>query len=915
MQSMPSLPFCQGSRHLLSSCVINHVSLVVASLFIFAPATLGQLVRQPNSTLSFPSTLPAPGAYATENAFGALTFSLPICVRSLPGVTNRLFVVERNSGIQRVDLTTNTKSSFLNLSSFLTAQGTPLDVGGECGFLSFAFHPSYNQNGFLYVFYSVTVAGQRHQRIARFRATGTPGNFNASTAVDTTTHTPMITQRDEAGNHNGGDMHFGTDGYLYISVGDEGGSNDQFNNARFINKDFHSAILRLDVDLLPSNLAPNAHSQANSSSHPSAISAGTYRIPSSNPFIGATSHQGLAIAPNTVRTEMFASGLRNPWRFSIDPPTGRIFVADVGQESREEIHLVAAGNDLGWSYREGTIAFNNGPGGSTPPPGFNPTPPIHDYDRGSGNSVTGGFVYRGTRLTEIFGHYVFADYGSGRIWSLRQETSGAWTRSQLFQESGNSIVAFGPDPRNGDVLFCMIGAGQVRRLIRSFVGTPPPPTLSGTGAFSNLATLTPQTGIVAYEPNVSFWSDHALKTRWFSIPNVNDTMTWAQDANWTFPTGQVWIKHFEIEMDRGVPASRRRLETRFLVKNATGAYGITYKWRSDNSDADLVGAEGLSEVLPIVDTGNAAPQTWRYPSRTECMTCHTSAAGFALSMNTRQLNRDATFGSQTTNLLAALGQAGYFTSAVPQPHLLPALAPLSDTARSLEWRVRSYLDANCSQCHMPGGGGQGSWDARIELTTAATGIINGSVVNHGGNPAYRLIAPGDASHSMILTRMQAANGFNRMPPIGSNVLDQQAIAILNQWLTTDLLQRRSFAEWQIEHFGSTSAPEAQPNANPDGDSDPNEREFLTYQDPLATNLPWALSLTPSGADSIEISYPQLPNRSVIIESSTDLFNWSPWDVPGNAPDFPSTTAPKVLLGPIPAANEPAFFFRARLSEL
>src|SRR5205085_4250919 len=166
-------------------------------------------------------------------------------------------------------------------------------------------------NGYFYVFYSVSRnegnTTKTFERLARFRV-----SQNDANQADTSTHAPMISQLDEAGNHNGGDLHFGADGYLYVSLGDEGGANDQYDNARFINKDFFSAILRLDVDLKPGSLTPNPHSQ-NSTTYPSAVHAGTYAIPPDNPFIGVTSHNGLTFNASTVRTEIWATGLRNPW--------------------------------------------------------------------------------------------------------------------------------------------------------------------------------------------------------------------------------------------------------------------------------------------------------------------------------------------------------------------------------------------------------------------------------------------------------------------------------------------------------------------------------------------------------------------------------------------------------------------------
>jgi uncharacterized repeat protein (TIGR03806 family) len=849
-----------------------------------------QLVRLPNTTLALPAELPAEAAgYIGENAFGALSFSLPIAIRNVPGQSSHLFVVQRNSTIERVNLAQNTRSTFLNLAAHLNTTGNPqrrLATASENGILSMAFHPNYTQNGFFYVFYStnitVNTTTQLFQRVSRFQASGTPGAYDLSATADPASEVPLITQRDQAGNHNGGDIHFGADGYLYISTGDEGGSNDQYDNARFIDRDFFSAILRIDVDLLPASLAPHPHTNTPSGAHiPSAVHPGTYAIPADNPFIGVTTHHGLPIDTAKLRTEIWACGFRNPWRMSFDPPTGRLFVADVGQGAREEVNLVAAGNDYGWSYREGNLSFTAGPGGATPPPGFNPTAPIHDYPRTQGISITGGVVSRGARLSELAGKYVFGDYGSGRIWALT-ESAGTWTSQQLYQEAGNNLVAFGTDPRNGDVLYCMIGQGVVKRMVRTSAGgTPLPPLLSETGAFADLPTLAPHAGIVPYEVNLPFWSDHAAKRRWFSIPDALPTMQWARDANWQFPNGQVWIKHFDLETESGNPASKRRLETRFLVKNSTGAYGVTYRWRDDQSDADLVASAGLDELLP-------SSQVWRFPSRSECMTCHTTSSGYALSFNTRQLNRSNNFAGVLQNQLSALEQSGYFSNQAEPVSILPRFFASDDDTQSIEIRARSYLAVNCAPCHQPGGGGGGTWDVSAHLSTESTGIIRGMLNNPHDDPENRIIAPGDTARSIAVTRMQGTAGLNRMPPIGNRVTDAVGLELLTQWIEAELPDWQSFAEWQIANFGSTGDPAAAPDFDADGDGRTNRMEFLVRSDPKSPDFERLIHFVPSGASTFEIHVPRIFNRSVLIETSDDLLEWQPWNVPGNAADFPAT---------------------------
>jgi glucose/arabinose dehydrogenase len=307
--------------------------------FYCASSVHAQLVREAAATLNLPATLPVTTGFATENALGTLTFLSPIDVASPPGVTNRLFVLERGVGIQIVNLETMTKSSFMPLAAH---------TGSESGLLSLAFHPNYNQNGYFYVFYSLQISGLTFQRVARFQATGTVGNYNAATSASATTLAPIITQRDQQDNHNGGDIAFGPDGYLYISTGDEGAQRDGSDNARRIAKDFLGHILRIDVDSKPGSLEPNPHDESSTPgvAGDSAISAGSYRIPPDNPFVtmaqgtGNATYNGYTFPKSAIRTEIYSSGYRNPWRMSFDPFTGRLFVADVGQDKYEEINIV-----------------------------------------------------------------------------------------------------------------------------------------------------------------------------------------------------------------------------------------------------------------------------------------------------------------------------------------------------------------------------------------------------------------------------------------------------------------------------------------------------------------------------------------------------------------------------------------------
>ena len=897
-----------------------HLATLVFALSAVLEASAPAQLSRVASNVNLPANLPSATGYSIANAFPSLTFSNPMQVVSIPGETDRLFVAERFGTLQIVSnlSTTPVKTAYLSVTSLLGAGDTFRNGNndGENGFLSVVFHPNFATNRTLYVYFSIENGGQLHQRLHQITVSSATAN-----TVTIVQHKPLLTVVDRATNHNGGTLGFGPDGFLYLSLGDEGNGGDSFNNARFINTQgtrtgFWGKMLRIAVEVdpvgqpgvfPPDTVAPNAQTQT-STGYPSALH-GNYRVPASNPFHGFTSWHNLAIDPATVRTEIWATGLRNPFRWSFDAPTGRLFLGDVGQDAWEEVDIITKGGDYGWSWLEGTHTYVSPPAPTTPPgTGFTPIAPIFEYPRSgtiSGNVITGGIVYRSGALSELYGKYIFADYGSGQIVAMT-EAGGSWTATQIASNAG--IVHFGVNPATGEMLMCDLSPSQITKLVRSgTTGTNPPATLSGvTGAFSNLATLTPGPGVISYAPNVSFWSDYAIKSRWFAVQNLADSAGFSANGNWTFPTGMIWIKHFDIETTRGNPATRRKLETRFLVKTATDVYGLSYKWNAAQTDADLVAEEGLTEVIP----GSSSAQIWRYPSRTECRVCHSGVAGYALSFNTRQLNRPQTYGAQTLNQLSELSRVGYLSGLTTTVNNLPAHVAATDTTASLEARVRSYLAVNCVQCHQPGGNATGNWDARITTATDAANLINGALVNNGGDALNRWAVPNDTAHSMVLKRVQGA-GVTRMPPLATNEQDLTAEALLADWIAS-LQGRQTFTEWQATHFasiGGAGSPGAQPDADPDLDGLTNNAEYLLGDNPLVLDPPFLPSPGSSGGN-FTLNFQQPANRSVVVETSTDLHNWSLWDVPGNAPTFPATTQSRALSGPRDVVMRA---FRLRLS--
>ncbi|GMN11818.1 PQQ-dependent sugar dehydrogenase [Croceitalea sp. MTPC9] len=326
------------------------------------------------------------------NAFPNLSFTQPLDLQSPEDGSNRIFIGEKGGAIKVFD----NDSDATETSVFLDLRGT-ISTSSEQGLLGFAFHPSFQSNGYVYVCYTPT---ERLSVISRFTVSSTNQN-----TVDLASELVIIEIPQPATNHNGGQIAFHTDGYLYIAMGDGGGSGDPDGNAQN-RTNLLGNILRIDVD----NTQPGLN----------------YAVPTDNPFINDTS----------VRDEIFAYGFRNPWRMSFDTTTGKLWTGDVGQNEIEEIDVVEIGGNYGWKLFEGTSCFS----GNCDDTNF--IPPIFEYNQDNGDrSITGGCVYRGDAITTLQGKYVYGDFVSGRIWAL----TGDGSANELLLESGLNIASFGTD--------------------------------------------------------------------------------------------------------------------------------------------------------------------------------------------------------------------------------------------------------------------------------------------------------------------------------------------------------------------------------------------------------------------------------------------------------------------------------------
>ena len=308
-----------------------------------------------------------------------------------------------------------------------------------------------------------------------------------------------------------------------------------------------------------------------------------------------------------------------------------------------------------------------------------------------------------------------------------------------------------------------------------------PPLLSQTGAFEDTRNFILEDGLIPYDVIVPFWSDGATKLRWVSFPSGK--IKFSATSEWGFPRGTVFVKTFSLATNELNPNSLRRLETRLIVCDATGGvYGVTYKWRADGSDADLL-ATNWTEAIAIKTTTGVRTQMWYYPSRADCLTCHTPLAGGVLGVKTRQLNRAFTYPSGVTdNELRAWNHIGLFDTNLNETDLkhFPTLGGADDPSRSLEDRARSYLDANCAQCHRPHGT-VAYFDARYSTPLAQQNLVGGNVLIDERIDNPRIIKPNDIWRSILYMRAKTTEAF-KMPPLARNETDSQGMKLLRQWI-------------------------------------------------------------------------------------------------------------------------------------
>ena len=700
-----------------------------------------------------------PAPYRTQRAFPKLTFNEPLALTDAPG-TDRLYVAERYGKIFSLanDPQVERAELFLDL-----VKAMELPTPKSATIYGLAFHPRFQQNGYVYVTYVFDAGkGSRGPRVSRFHVDpDDPRRCDPASEK-------VVLEWSLRG-HNGGCIKFGHDGYLYVATGD-GDDTEGYPTGQNINN-LWGSILRIDVD------------------HPDKGKG--YAIPADNPFVGVEG----------ARAEIWAYGLRQPWKLSFDRATGDLWTGNVGQDLWEQIYRVERGANYGWSVTEGSHPYrpehNRGP---TPV-----IPPTAEHGHAEARSITGGFVYRGGRLDELVGVYVYGDYDTGKVWGLRYEDQKVTWHKELV-DTNLRIVGFGEDS-TGELYLVDHVSGGLYRLVATAAAEdtqPFPRKLSETGLFASTRQLIPAPGLIPYSVNSPMWSDGAQAERYLALPGKStiefETITFPNvggvPGGWKFPDGAVLVKTHFLEMERGNPNSRRRLETQILHhERLVGSEEMgdqfwrsyTYLWNDVQTDAVLLeDPNGLDRTFTIADPdapGGKRRQTWHFASRSECLACHNMAAKYAIGVNTLQMNKRHDYGGVVDNQLRTLEHLGVFSEPLPAPpEELPHLPDYSDESQDLGQRARAYLHANCAHCHRTYGGGNADFRLRFSLDFPEAGV-EGARPGQGTFliPGARVVAAGHSHRSVLFYRM-AKLGPGRMPRAGSQVVDERGLQLIHDWI-------------------------------------------------------------------------------------------------------------------------------------
>ncbi len=869
----------------------------------------------------FPTQTPnAPGSstWTVVPAFPDVKVNDTLVIVPNPA-NNRMYVGSREGEIRSFvnDQAVGSSDVFLDLRDRVAAVW-------DAGLLGMVFHPEFGVPGspyrnFFYVYYSsncrIDVADTTrvdlstctpfptdvtwgyfgaYLRLSRFSVVD--GSPVGHPVVDPDSEFVMLNIRLYNSSHYGGGMAFGNpltmgDDYLYLTIGDQ----FRYTTAQDIAQTLEGGTFRLDVNIIENKDASwscrgSNHKPIRTFPVPELVGTGVaplmgehftdevsgqrYCIPHDNPWVGEAG----------VFEEYNSLGHRNPHRLAIDSITGRLWSGEVGENTHEEINIIQTGHNYGWPYREGLAAFMAEPAGFTYRGIF--TDPVIDFNRSDAGAIIGGYVYRGSTYPELSGRYMAGDYVTGKIWAITlDESSLTATKEEIASFTSIGRLGTWGQDNNGEVYLGNVAAQNdtLYQLQRVTNPIPDPPSLlSQTFAFTDLGNLQAANFFVPYTLNEPFWSDGALKKRWIALPNdgTRDTpaeqIAFSPTSDWVYPAGTVLMKHFELALDDTDPNNTTRLETRFLVLGSDGRwYGVTYHWRPDQSDADLLTTAQTQDYQIVTEGGGSRSQTWLFPGRDQCLSCHSPGAGGAAGPRTHRLNGDFTYPSTgiTDNQLRTWNHLGMFTPALDEaaiPGYLKSAAK-DDPNASLERRARSYLDVNCSYCHRPGTGNRAFFDMRFTTPLASQGLVYGAVIDNLGISGAYLITPDDTSTSIVFHRANTASPSpTAMPPLAKSLVDTAGMALLVEWIQSidptlyvNRALNRPVAVSSVENAGLSAA------AAVDGDS--ATRWSSAFSDPqwIAVDLGAVYPI-----NHVVLNWEVAYGKAYRIEVSTDGSHWN-----------------------------------------